>query len=282
MKNMFTTNENNIRKTTHHAATIADLIQHIKEAEAKQDQLETRNKELMNQLTIEKLARKKAEEDSANNQHLLNMYIKGVRYEKDLLEERDKKIVDLESQLVEANTICNIRGRRIAGLIQKNNKLEKEINLLKQLAKDLFARLKSWQQIAKNQFRKNKELEIEAICKECEVDEAYNRIRELENQLAEKDWIIQQQKDHLDAYKMWEELTTMGSILQVVTEIAGYEMESAFIEDWNDCPIDYEIKRLDLRDEILRGLGYIATEAAELESKLRVEITLEELEDSNF
>lgn len=44
--------------------------------------------------------------------------------------------------------------------------------------------------MAKNLFRKNRDLEAEAICKECEVDEAYDRIRELEETLAEKDVII--------------------------------------------------------------------------------------------
>ena len=327
---MKTTFTNEYRKPTSASVSVKDIIQHVKEAEAKVEQLEQRNKALLNELTAEKLARKKAELQAEENARLYEAFAKGNRYAKELLTVKDEKISKLESQLSNATEKVAKYKRLYQEEVAIGDELEQllkkatsDIKLLTKLAKDLHARVQSWQRIAKNLFRKNRDLEIEAICKECEVDEAYDRIRELEEELAEhdmiieeiitsaeeeksdlsnaldeanheinrldldlsdKDWRLKDLEEQAEHDKLREGATSVGSILAVAKEVADYEIDQVFIEAWTDRSVEYEITRQQLNDEIICGLGYIKTEATEIESLWRVERICQEIDDilNNF
>lgn len=334
---MKTTFTNEYRKPISYAVKTADIIAHVKEAEAKVEQLEARSKELIARLgdRDREIANLKANLAGAMNlaeqykklyeteTNKLDHMTRAWKSERHELSETKEALARYRRRLHEEYRIGDALEQKNTLLARENNRLKEDVKILKKLAKDLFARLKSWQQMAKNQFRKNKVLEIEAIIKECEVDEAYDRIRKLEEdlaekdviideiiisaeeaaeewaqateeaeskayklavELAEKDWLIKQYEEKDEAEKLWAEATSVGSILTVAKEIAAYEIEQVFIEAWPDRSVEKEIERQELNDEIICGLGYIKTEATEIESLWRVERICKEIDDilNNF
>lgn len=267
--------------------------------------------------------RKTAEDYDANCDHLRRKFFNEQANHQRTKDELKAEINQLKADAKSKEDLVAKREIGIARAAGDVARLKEENKILRNLAIILNNRVESWQAIAKNQFRKNKELEIEAICNECRIDEAYNKIRELEAdlnekdviieeiiisaeeaaeewakateeaeikayklavELAEKNWIISQYKEKEETEEMYAEATSVGNLITVAKEIAGYEIDQVFIEAGSDRPTEYEITRQELNNKIICGLVQIREEATDIESLWRVERICKEIDDilNNF
>lgn len=291
------TNEN--RKSTTAAISTKDIIAHIKEAEAKQDQLEARNKEMVIRLGDKdrEIANLKANLAGAIN--LAEQYKKLYEAETHKLDHATRAWKSEKYELSETKEALARYRRKLAEEYQvgdklawENIQLKEDVKILKKLAKDLSARLKSWQQIAKHQFRKLNVAEIVAEIGQDAFDDAQTHIAELEE---DKQILIDENEylnDLLDSHReiIWRHedvqkvakqqplLYDLSQQLQKAAEMSAYINYADKMDiEFKDIKVD--ILALDTKDELMSTIGYVLDELSDLEFLLQTEQKADELED---